>query len=99
MFLLNHPPASAVTSGGGDSSRNPRVADLADLECSVDLGKAEAGRFKVSKQRVARCNLNQRNLHFYRVTLVVAYLGWVDYDFSYSLCPYVLILPVWVGVN
>ena len=33
-------------ASGGDS-RNPRVADLADLECSVDLGKAEAGRFKV----------------------------------------------------
>ena len=39
--------ASAAASGGGDS-RNPRVADLADLECSVDLGKAEDGRFKVS---------------------------------------------------
>ena len=35
---------ASVTSG---ESRNPRVADLADLECSVDLGKAEAGRFKV----------------------------------------------------
>ena len=40
--------ASAAAASGGDS-RNPRVADLADLECSVDLGKAEAGRFKVRK--------------------------------------------------
>ena len=40
--------ASAATSSGGGESRNPRVADLADLECSVDLGKAEHGRFKVS---------------------------------------------------
>ena len=38
--------AASATSGG--DSRNPRVADLADLECSVDLGKAEDGRFKVA---------------------------------------------------
>ena len=41
--------ASASATSGGGESRNPRVADLADLECSVDLGKAEDGRFKVRR--------------------------------------------------
>ena len=30
-------------------------------------------------------------IHVYRVTLVVAHLGWVDYDFGYStVCPVLL---------
>ena len=63
--------AAATSSGGGGESRNPRVADLADLECSVDLGKAEDGRFKVS--RAARCQTRNEissTVHFSKCLMV-----------------------------